>query len=658
MRSEMTLRARLTVSYSGILAAALVIAALVGIIAFDRMVGEQAQRVVDGNMSVAAGLLEDTTLRASGVVADATTDAALTRESAPTPEALAFELERLTKTSGLTYMAYVTPDGTVQSSSVGTSTFVSQWPLLRTWAADPTTAAGVAIVPDDELSALGLTSADAFVVKETDNGTVVEGEADGALSIVAAAPFRDGILLAVRSLKLDFSIVDSVVEKVGGTATIFQRGVRVATTVLNAEGERAIGTVVSDEVREATLDAGEPFRGEAFVVNKRYLTAYEPLRDAVGETVGMLYVGVDKAPYAAATRNFGLIFGGVCLVALVGAAIGAMNISRALARPLAVVEGAAADVATGNLTVQVPSVGYREIRSLAGAFNSMTSGLTTIIDQVEQSVAQLHAVSSEITAASRSSAEHATHQASSVAQTTATLEELTRSFQAVADGARRVLHVAEDALESAQDGMSTVAQTHGTMDELASGAQDMATAAGAMAGASQDITEMTEMITGIAGQTKILALNAAIEAARAGEAGKGFAVVSTEIRALAESVAESANRISELITGIQGASDKLQGSAARQAALTQMAVDASEGSRRTFASIVQHMEDTALAAREITEATVQQTRASDQLVDGMQQVAVSSNQTAAAARQLADAANAVEIEAEQMMSGLSRFQTR
>ena len=87
-------------------------------------------------------------------------------------------------------------------------------------------------------------------------------------------------------------------------------------------------------------------------------------------------------------------------------------------------------------------------------------------------------VAGEITAASRSSAQNATHQASSVAQTTATLEELSASFQSVADGARRVLDVAENALESAQGGLETVDRTHGSIDELATGAQDMADAAG------------------------------------------------------------------------------------------------------------------------------------------------------------------------------------
>lgn len=102
-------------------------------------------------------------------------------------------------------------------------------------------------------------------------------------------------------------LVDTISHLTGGTATIFQRindqdnMVRVATTVKDNEGMRAIGTFIpsinpdntKNPVIETVLD-NKTFYGRSYVVNAWYLTVYEPLKDNSGKIVGMLYIGIKQ----------------------------------------------------------------------------------------------------------------------------------------------------------------------------------------------------------------------------------------------------------------------------------------------------------------------------------------------------------------------------
>ncbi|HWQ10206.1 MAG TPA: Cache 3/Cache 2 fusion domain-containing protein, partial [Holophaga sp.] len=111
-------------------------------------------------------------------------------------------------------------------------------------------------------------------------------------------------------------VVDEVTHLTGESATIFQRMndagdmLRVATTVRTREGRRAIGTYIPhagpdgapNPVVKAVL-AGEVYLGRAYVVNAWYITAYEPIRDRTGKTVGMLYVGVKQSTVEARVRQ-------------------------------------------------------------------------------------------------------------------------------------------------------------------------------------------------------------------------------------------------------------------------------------------------------------------------------------------------------------------
>jgi methyl-accepting chemotaxis protein len=99
-------------------------------------------------------------------------------------------------------------------------------------------------------------------------------------------------------LNLDFSIPDRFTAQTGVTATVFAKTgddfVRISTSVKKENGERAIGTLL-DRAHPgyAALQSGKSYSGIATLFGKQYITKYMPIKDAAGQLIGALYVGVD-----------------------------------------------------------------------------------------------------------------------------------------------------------------------------------------------------------------------------------------------------------------------------------------------------------------------------------------------------------------------------
>jgi two-component system NtrC family sensor kinase len=136
-----------------------------------------------------------------------------------------------------------------------------------------------------------------------------------------------GALVGGVLLNNNFAFVDrirdlvygpgSVPEDGWGTVTVFLDDVRISTNVPLDAGERALGTRVSQEVRDRVLDNGQNWVDRSFVVNDWYISAYEPIVDTFGDRVGMLYAGFLEAPYANAyMRTITLLVVALLLVAI------------------------------------------------------------------------------------------------------------------------------------------------------------------------------------------------------------------------------------------------------------------------------------------------------------------------------------------------------
>lgn len=118
--------------------------------------------------------------------------------------------------------------------------------------------------------------------------------AKGSPSIV-----NDNMVLGSSyAINNNHEIVDNAQGLLGGAATVFQRkgdqAIRISTNVVGEDGKRAVGTPVSQAVYDAVVNKGQTYYGSALVVGKKYITAYEPIRDQSNAIIGILFVGVEE----------------------------------------------------------------------------------------------------------------------------------------------------------------------------------------------------------------------------------------------------------------------------------------------------------------------------------------------------------------------------
>ncbi|HET6498170.1 MAG TPA: HAMP domain-containing methyl-accepting chemotaxis protein [Coriobacteriia bacterium] len=297
-----------------------------------------------------------------------------------------------------------------------------------------------------------------------------------------------------------------------------------------------------------------------------------------------------------------------------------------------------------------------EFGQLAKSYNQMIDLIVYLVRQTHESSRRLSMSASEILSATEQQASGAAEQAASISQTTATMEELAATYRQIADNANQVVSMAEASLHSAESGQRAVMNTLDAMEEIKTRSQSSAARILTLGERSQQIGQVLAIINTIAAQTKILALNAAIEAARAGEAGKGFSVVAVEIRKLAESVVDSTGEISTIMTEIQAAANELVIATEQELAQVQSGVDLAHSTGENLEQILEMIERTTIAAKEISAATQQQKSATDQVVKAMREVAAVAQQTAAGGRQVASTAEqlaAIATESSQVGSAFS-----
>ncbi|HHX59536.1 MAG TPA: methyl-accepting chemotaxis protein [Epulopiscium sp.] len=385
---------------------------------------------------------------------------------------------------------------------------------------------------------------------------------------------------AGNPLEGNFDMVDAISEDLGDVATIFAKSgdefKRISSNVISEDNQRATGTFLAqDGPAYPSLIKGQAYIGQADILGENYYTAYEPITDNKGDTVGILFVGTATKTSALLIKSYNqaLIRNtiGMTVLILIISLIIILIIAKSFSAPIVLMSNAINKIAHYDLTANdnsLKSLVTRkdEIGDIASSLALLQQNLVSLISSIADTSHSVASASTQLATASEESS--------------LALEEVVKAVDDIAHGASdQAVHTEKGSIKAGE--INTLLATNDiNIAELNTSALDIDKRKEEGFYILNEVVKMTAqnetathhifnivnathenanriesastMIQNIADQTNLLALNAAIESARAGEAGKGFAVVASEIRKLAEESNKFSHEINTIISELKG----------------------------------------------------------------------------------------------------------
>ncbi len=300
--------------------------------------------------------------------------------------------------------------------------------------------------------------------------------------------------------------------------------------------------------------------------NRELMTAYMPLQDYSGKTVGILAIPKDITDDLSAAKKsaFSIVLAGLLALCVVLTLV-FFIFQRLIDRPLKAMNSRLERASRGDLRLQ-PNVGninaQDEFSELNTYLNTFISSVRTMVEDISansnnlnHSSDNLAQVSKEMDAGASESAQRSESVAAAAEEMSSNMSSVAAATEEAAANVNMMTTATEEITRTVNEIQQSTANAKRITDQAVNEASDISDKVDELGHSAKDIGKVTETINEISSQTNLLALNATIEAARAGEAGKGFAVVANEIKDLAKQTAEATGAIKQRIESIQSSTN-------------------------------------------------------------------------------------------------------
>ncbi|MFZ0416849.1 MAG: methyl-accepting chemotaxis protein [Candidatus Sulfotelmatobacter sp.] len=329
-----------------------------------------------------------------------------------------------------------------------------------------------------------------------------------------------------------------------------------------------------------------------------------------------------------------LVVAGIILLIVCGVAL-VRSVSKALNSMIYMVKDLAEG--EGDLTKRLVIATHDELGELSRWFNTFLDKIHGIISQVAGTAEQVASASEELSSSATLQAQGADNQKDQTTQVATAMQEMSCTVQQVSENCTQAAEASRRAAETAREGGVIVEKALTQMRSIAESVAKTAKEMGELGRSTEQIGRIAGVIDDIADQTNLLALNAAIEAARAGEQGRGFAVVADEVRKLAERTTTATKEIAQMITTIQDGTNGAIKAMEIGSKQVQEGVTSTARAGESLQQIIHMSEEVGSMITHIATAATEQSGATADVNQSMEQIAQLGKESAVAAQQSAKA---------------------